>query len=310
LPLFSHGAHGAQQKFAVWRANGYVLIRMARYLSGPTQPLGKWNNIPIYLTTILTAVFVVGLIGTAILDAGAPGLISPFVFQMPLRPAWTLWRLFTYVFVNPVDFFTPFSIICFYWFCVGIETHLGRAVTTRLLILLILVPVVFAALCWWLLGLPGGAAGNMLLISSLLVAFATLYPNAEVWGWIPFKWMAFACIFCGSLMLLARQQWLGIAELWISCGVGFAYIRHAKDLEYEDYVSPVARVQKLFQRKPKFRVVPAPRNASYREVISEPESELDVLLDKIARSGMNSLTAKEKATLEKAREALMRKDQR
>ena len=39
-------------------------------------------------------------------------------------------------------------------------------------------------------------------------------------------------------------------------------------------------------------------------------SEIDTLLDKIAKSGMSSLTAKEKATLERAREALIRKDQR
>jgi hypothetical protein len=37
---------------------------------------------------------------------------------------------------------------------------------------------------------------------------------------------------------------------------------------------------------------------------------LDVLLDKIAKSGMGSLTPKERAQLEKAREALMRKDKR
>ncbi|MEI9897231.1 MAG: DUF6576 domain-containing protein [Chthoniobacter sp.] len=284
---------------------------MARYLSGPTQPLGRWNNISIYLTTILTAVFVAGLIGTAMLTAARSPLLEAFVFSMPLRPAWTLWRLFTYVFVSPVSFFTPFAILCFYWFSVGIETHLGRTVLSRLLILLVLVPPAVSAFCWWGLGLSTSSVDNYLLTSGLLVAFATLYPNTEAWGWIPFKWIAFACIFSGSLMLLASHDGLGIAELWLSCAVGFGYIRHAKELEYEDYVSPAARVQKLFQRKPKLRVLPSPSSPKYRAAaVDEPESEIDVLLDKIARSGMNSLTAKEKATLEKAREALMRKDQR
>jgi hypothetical protein len=45
-------------------------------------------------------------------------------------------------------------------------------------------------------------------------------------------------------------------------------------------------------------------------VADEPPSELDVLLDKIAKSGMGSLTPKERTQLEKAREALMRKDKR
>jgi len=282
---------------------------MARYLSGPTLPYGKWNGIPIYLTTILTALFVVGMIGTAILTAGKSTLLDAFIFDMPLYPAWSFWRLFTYPFVNPVDFFTPFTIFFFYWFCMGIETHLGRMVTTRLLLMLTLVPVVFGAICWWGLGWRTGAAGSMLLTSSLLVAFATLYPNTEAMGWIPFKWMAFACIFCGSLMLLAHQQWLQIFELWGSCLVAFLYIRHAKELEYDDHVSTISKIKDLFRRKPKFRVVPAPSNASFRETMDEPDSELDTLLDKISKSGIDSLTPKEKASLQKAREALIRKDQ-
>ena len=65
-------------------------------------------------------------------------------------------------------------------------------------------------------------------------------------------------------MLLAAHDWLGIAELWISCAVGFGYIRHAKELEYEDYESPLVRLKQVFRRKPKFRVVPSPSTSSYR----------------------------------------------
>ena len=298
-------------KFALSRASGYVLTRMARYLSGPTLPLGKWNGLPIYLTTIITAVFVIGLVGTAILTAVGSPFVGWFIFAMPLRPPWTLWRLLSYVFIGPVNFFTPFSILFFYWMSVGIETHLGRGVLTRLLVLLILVVPAVAAFWWWGLGVKtdSSVVYNYMLNSGLLVAFATLYPNTEAWGWVPFKWIAFACIFCGSLMLMADHSWHGIAELWISCAIGFAYIQHSKELEHDDYESPLLRVKQLFRRKPKLRVVPAPSTSQYRAVLDEPESELDVLLDKIAKSGMGSLTAKEKATLEKAREALMRKDQ-
>ena len=43
--------------------------RMARYLSSETQPYGRWKGIPIYLTTIIAAVFVVGLFLSAALFA-------------------------------------------------------------------------------------------------------------------------------------------------------------------------------------------------------------------------------------------------
>lgn len=290
---------------------------MARYLSGPTLPYGKWNGIPIYLTTILTAVFILVLIVTAIAGSLDSPLVEVLNFTMPLRPAWSLWRLFTYVFLGQISFFTPFAVFCFYWFAVGIETHLGRGVLTRLLILLALTVPAIAAIFWWAFHEPSNAllsgTNSYMMASGLLVAFATLYPQTEAWGWIPFKWMAFACIFCGSLMLLRDHAFIGwqpLIELWVSCLVAFLYVRYAKDLEYDDYVSPVAQVKNLFRRKPKFRVVPAPSNAAYRAVINEPESELDALLDKIAKSGMDSLTPKEKASLQKAREALLRKDQR
>jgi hypothetical protein len=299
------------EKFAVGRASGYVFPLMARYYSGQNQPLGTWNNLPIYLTTILTAALVVGLIGSAVLMAGRSPLLEGLILVVPLQPSWSIWRLFTYVFVEQISFFTPFSIFFFYWFSVGIETHLGRIALARLLVLLVLAPAILGAFWWWALGVPTATAGVFLLTSGMLVAFATLYPKTEAMGWVPFKWVAFACIFCGSLMLFANRDWPGLSQLWFTCAVGFAYIWHAKEQEYDDYIPPLRRLKEFFRPKPKFRVVPTPETPRYRApILDEPVSELDVLLDKIAKSGMASLTAKEQAQLQKAREALMRKDQR
>ena len=150
--------------------------------------------------------------------------------------------------------------------------------------------------------------GNYIFTSGLLIAFATLYPHTEAWGWIPFKWVAFACVACGSLMLLSRRDWAELSQLWATCAVGFAYMSYAKEQDFDEAESPFARFGKLFERKPKFRVVPKPANA--RRTVEEADEieSIDPLLDKIARTGMASLTAKERARLEKAREALIKKD--
>lgn len=286
---------------------------MARYYSGRNQPLTHWNNLPIYLTTILTALMVVGLIVSAVLMSMRSPLLGWFLFGMPLDPAWSLWRLFTYPFVGEVNFFTPFGILFFYWMSVGIETHMGRPKLVKLLVLLTLVVPALTAVWWWGFGWSSlFTGGNYMLLSGLLVAFATLYPNTEAWGWIPFKWVAFACIFCGSLMLLARNDWPGIQQLWGSCLVGFAYIRFAVEQEYDDYESPFSRLTNWWKRR-KFRVVRGPREAAPRRSTLGEENladEVDSLLDKIAKSGIDSLTAKERARLEKAREALMKREQR
>ncbi len=283
---------------------------MARYYSGKNQPLTHWNNLPIYLTTIIAALLVVGLILSAVLMSASSPLLGWLVFEMPLDPPWSVWRLVTYIFVGRVSFFTPFGILFFYQMAVGIETHLGRPKLAWLLGLITLVTPVVAAFWWWVLGVPSNTFdfGDYMLLSGLLVAFATLYPNTEAWGWVPFRWIAFACIFCGSLMLLAQRSWLGIGQLWGSCAVAFAFTRQAVETEYDDYESPFARFAKLFQRKPKFRVMPSPVVRRREPVEMDEIESIDPLLDKIARTGMASLTAKERARLEKAREALMKKE--
>ena len=276
---------------------------MARYLSRNNDPLTSWNNHPVYLTTILTGLFIVGLIVSAIIGS----LAGLFVFRMPLVPEWSLWRLVTYVFVGELSFFTPFAIFCFYCWSMGIETHVGRTILSKLLALLLLASPLVTVVCWKL-GVPAVAAGNYAFTCGLLIAFATLYPNTEAWGWVPFKWLAFACVACGSLMLLSNRSWGELSQLWASCAVGFAYMRYAKELDHDDYESPFAKLGKLFERKPKFRVLPTP--AARRRVVEEADEveSIDPLLDKIARSGMASLSARERARLEKAREALIKKD--
>ena len=284
---------------------------MARYASRNNEPLARWHDHPVYLTTILTALFAAGHLLTAILQALRSPLLEMLSMQMPLHPAWSLWRLGTYIFADRISFFTPFAILFFYWMSLGIETHIGRVLLAKLLVLLALVTPAVLAFFWWGRGLPSIFAGNYVFLSGLLVAFATLYPNSEAWGWVPFKWMAFACVLCGSMLLFGEHDWLQLTALWTSCAVGFAYMRHAKELEYDDYESPLAGVAKFFQRKPKLRVLPAPapRAPRHREIEKDDAmSEVDALLDKIAQSGMASLTPRERAKLEEARAALMKKD--
>jgi hypothetical protein len=213
------------------------------------------------------------------------------------------------VLVGQMNLFTPFAILCFYWWSVGVETHLGRGILTKLLLLLALSGPVVGLVWWWGLGKETISMGSYEFTGGLLIAFAALYPNAEAWGWVPFKWFAFACIFCGSLMLLAGKEWVALSQLWTACAVGFAYTRHAKELEYDDYESPWTRFKRVFARKPKFRVLPSPQAAMKSSAVEETSSDVDALLDKIAKSGIASLTPKERARLEKASETL-RKDKR
>ena len=61
---------------------------------------------------------------------------------------------------------------------------------------------------------------------------------------------------------------------------------------------------KVFSRRPKFRVVPKPKPEE------DALTSMDPLLDKIAKRGISSLTAGERSALERAREALVKRDKR
>lgn len=286
---------------------------MARYLSRETEPYGKWNGIPIYLTTLITVAFVVGLFVSAILASARSPLLSALTFTPDC--SWAGWlSALSYPFIEVPTFFTPLGIICFYGWAMGIESHLGRGPLIRLLGILTFLPVAFVSVLWFGFGFGSGLAGNFLITAGLLVAFATLYPNAEWFGWIPFKWLAFACIVCGSLMMIASRDWVGVAGLWIVCFASFFYMRHAVEQDYDDHIPLTARIRTWFRSKPKLRVVPRPAPAPRQKIVNdfddEPDSDVDALLDKIAKSGLASLSNAERAKLEKAREALLKKEQR
>jgi len=288
---------------------------MARYMSRDTEPLAKWRGVPIYLTTILTALFVIGFLVSATLAAARSPWMMALTFQTPVT-SWSGWlSVLSYPFIELPSFFTPLGIVCFYWWAAGIESHIGRGPLVRLLAILMLLPVALLGILS-VCGISyGGLAGQFLITSGLLIAFATLYPNADWAGWVPFKYLAFACVLCGSLMLVADRNWLGIANLWLVCVASFFFMRHAIEQEYDDHVPLTKRIRSWFRSKPKFRVVPRTRDAYASQIREksdddEPDGEVDDLLEKIARNGLGSLTPKERARLEQARENLLKKERK
>ena len=294
---------------------------MARYCTRENEPLKKWNGIPIYLTTIITALLALGLLLSAVLLAARSPLFETLTFSLP-GDATNFLSAFTYPFMDYLSFFTPFGIFFFYRFSVGIETHLGRSVLTKLLLLLTLVPVALATLIYYAFGIPMAAMGmgdkelmgDILILIGVIIAFSTLYPNAEAFVWVSFKLLAFVCLLCGSLMALAERNWLILTGMWLCAATGFLVIRHALNQEHDDVVPLMARVRSWFRRRPSLRVLPSPTPpvrptpVRPRKIEEEDDAEIDALLDKIAKSGLASLSNSEKAKLERARQELLKKE--
>ena len=150
---------------------------MARYLTRESEPYGKWKNIPIYLTTILTALLVVGFLVSAVLASARSPWLQTLAFRTPVSE-WSGWlSVLSYPFIELPTFFTPLGIVCFYWWSAGIETHLGRGPLVRLLLILVLLPVAWLGVLA-ISGIShGGLAGGFLRPDRVLRGRLLLLPS-------------------------------------------------------------------------------------------------------------------------------------
>jgi hypothetical protein len=153
------------------------------------------------------------------------------------------------------------------------------------------------------LGWHTGYAGSSALHFGVFVAFALIYPTAEMFFGIQAKWIALALLAINSLQCLALSDYEALAVLAVDSVAACLFIarfqgRLALALPSRSYRIPVHRSV-------------ASRPA--RQPAAEPEEEdlhgsIDPILDKISRSGIASLTGRERERLEKARHKLIAKD--
>jgi len=180
-----------------------------------------------------------------------------------------------------------------------VEKFFGRRKFMLLYVsLYLLPPLLFTLIGVWFPTQLMGETGAF----ALFVAFATLYPNAVMIFGVLAKWAAAVLVGIYSLMAFASRDWLGCISLWATVGFAFAFVRYQQGHFTLPHFS-------LFERRPKLRVLPGPKGGveDARAVKGESMAEIDALLDKIAKSGFSSLTARERATLDSARNELMKR---
>jgi len=271
------------------------------------QPLTWWGKVPVYVTTLLAVLYTAGFVLVAVVESGRWDLgiftFSPYRFMHG-----AVWQPLTYSLINELSFFAPFGIMCLYFWGIEVEKYLGRARLLTLFALLVFFQPVVGLGLFGLSGMQFGGElrGNYEILAGLLIAFATLYPNIEYFGWVPLKWFAFACVAAGSLMALAAHNIVSLGILWGECLIAWGYITWLR----RGGNAPAFSLRWLTRWRPKLRVLPDPEGGVRRSPAGPtPAGEVDAILDKISRSGFASLTDEERARLEKAREIILRKEE-
>jgi membrane associated rhomboid family serine protease len=267
------------------------------------RPVTWMGRFPVDVTTILVALHVVVAILTCLVVAAGGGAVLNFMLFDSARVLWAgqIWRLVTYAFVHSPSMLLWFAIEMYMLFVFGreVERFIGQRAYIALYALLLFIPSLLLTV--WGLGQRTGLAGSLALHFGIFVAFAAIYPAAELLLRITAKWTAVILGAIYVLQLLAYNAWTDLAVLLTSIAVGFCFVRYrggGPELVWWDKLTPGKHP------KPKLKDVPKPTPA--RRDDDDISESVDPILDKIARSGIGSLTPNERRILDRARDRLLK----
>jgi membrane associated rhomboid family serine protease len=268
------------------------------------DPITWVGRVPVYATTIIVALYVACMIGVAVaLASGAEAILGKLTFNTTdvLRHG-EIWRCLTYAFVNQPDPWFIIALVMLYIFGRDVEQYLGRKGFVRLYLgFLLLGPslLLAASLVTGQLYVLSHSAANF----AVFLAFAALYPNAQLIFQIPAKVFAWVFLGISVLQLLAGRQWPEMLVLLATAFLAYYAIRHgaALNLDFMSRLRPVSHRTK----RPRLRVVKNPDDEPV-----DPHRIIDPLLEKISRDGLASLTRREREQLERARAVLLEKERR
>jgi hypothetical protein len=275
---------------------------------------------PVHAPLALVAASLVSMLFTTVAIALNYDLSAQLRFSSSaILERGEVWRLFSYVLWNPPTISFALELLMLWWFGRELESFFGRRAFLKLCAGIVLLPALtgvaagaFLPTQW--IGLPGDFA--------LFVAFATMAPNVLLLFGVSAKWTALIFLSVQVLSYAASHAWGQLLHSLSSAAFAFGYIRLQQGLWELSFLRQLPRLPrlKLPQTRPQLRVleaVPVPAAATQGEAgplessLDEDANALasiDPLLEKISRNGLGSLTSEERAQLELAREALLKKE--
>ena len=266
------------------------------------RPVMWLQGYPVYAAHFIVLVFVTSMLVTTVLNLfNVGGLLNGLIFSSTAVLHGEVWRLVTYGLVNEPSIWFAIDMLMMVWFGREVERNFGRR--TFLIFfgcLYLLTPLVLTLLgIWWPRSLAG-QTGSF----AMFIAFAVLFPSAPIFFSLLAKWVAAILVGFYTLIALNNRDLASLLSLWATTGFAFIFVRYQQGrIELPKF--------SLFRRGPKLRVLPdlEPRQKnSAKDLHVSSMAEIDALLDKIAQSGISSLTAKERAKLDAARAELLKRE--
>ena len=230
---------------------------------------------------------------------------SSVTYSLALIPYYIkqfeVWRIFTYMFLHGSFFHLLINMWGVYLFGSMLEQYIG----SRKFLLLYLVSGLFGGIFWVLLSWSSSAicVGASGALFGVMVAAAMLFPDVMIMLLIPpipLKFKTFAIIY---VLIETFSAFLGletdVAHFAHIGGLIAGYILVRFLYPYQTYDILKLLKTKLYIRQGKGFSTKASKSWTITDISGK---RLDEILDKISKSGVNSLTEEEIAILKQTRE--------
>jgi membrane associated rhomboid family serine protease len=273
------------------------------------RPLFWVSGHPIYVNRLLLILNIAAftIVALAVAAEGGGVLSALSLSNLAIIHSGQIWRLFTYV-IFPPDFYSAINFIFamgfLFYFGKQVEEYVGRTAYIYLYGALVLVPSLLACVLG-LAGIPINMLGSYGPIFGVFIAFATLYPRMEISIWFVnmcAMYWAFALLGVLTLASIAQHDVIGLGALWLDAGIGYLGMRLIGAGYGMTWLTDWIEERRATRLAKKHNI----------RVLKETKAteSIDEILDKISKQGVGSLTAKERAALERARANLLKRDER
>ncbi|RMG80052.1 MAG: rhomboid family intramembrane serine protease [Bacteroidetes bacterium] len=261
-------------------------------------------NVLVFITAhLVKAVAFIGGFSMPLLDFLAlPANIKDFL----LRP----WTIITYMFFHLGFFHILFNMLWLHWMGRIVSEYIG---SQKFLSIYVLGGIAGGLLYLLFFNLFGNSSPSFYLNTRLLgasgavmavvFAAATLLPNYTMHlmfiGPVRLKYIALGALVITTLVDFSVNTGGKLAHLG-GAAFGFVFIKQLqKGNDWSKwFLVPFTKLQNLFKKKPKIKVKHKKSSSNsytfHRKPTENEQEIIDAILDKIAKSGYDSLTQKEK----------------
>lgn len=272
----------------------------------------KWSMMPLEMKLIIAnvALFlllrfigIIALIGSWDIDSIVDRLALPSQLPIIAKQPWTV---VTYMFTHYDIFHILFNMLALYWF--GQLFPTPRQLFGLYLIGGVSGAVFYVTAAQVFPGVGGYLLGASASIMAILVATAVMIPDFEIrlllFGSVKLKWIATGTVILFAFGLTGNNAGGHVAHLGgMAAGAVYGLMMSKKGIDITAPLNNLLDMTVNLFEQAKASRLKTPKKKSYGKKTPRMPSneddrrELDIILDKIKKSGYSSLTAEERKRL-------------